>query len=368
MLHLIHLPDSHSKSGKGHHAGLLLALRTGVTLPGKHLVVAINNTAKLDTLYPAQRGHSFEFGSITPPLGDLNRAFRAVGRIIDRWRPHAVVLWHDGLEGIGHSLAKARRQDLLIIEGWNAPTAAPDEHARNRESELEESTALATPVSAMGRSLAREQLGILQDDERPLITLLPNVPASADAWWFSVILGMLESANIQVIGAIPSLARQRGRGRRYRHACALASTVIEYDRPLKLMMAASDVIISAGRDTDSDVELEETATLSSGVSVLDRVVICQSLAAAIPTIVTPAHASVVPAGLRKTLVAEGTRASKIAARLHQLLAHPESLDQARRVLRGSMIPNPDAEIVAWVRDRMALREIHAHSSALAGSP
>lgn len=371
ILHLIHLPDEHSHGAAGDFAGLQLAVTAASALPGRHLIVAMNSAERLDRLCTARLGKSIEFGCIAPPLGRVASAIRPVKSIIDGWNPGAVVIWHPTLSPIGAALMQ---DGVLVIQGWTAPMGAPasssargglgDEMNPDMSSGM---TTPSTPTSAMARLLAREQLGIPAEDERPLVTLLPNVPEIADAWWFSVTMGLLESARLSFIGAIPAPARQRSRGRRYRHASGLITPAIEWDQPLKLMLDASDIIVSVGRDSDRDLELEETAVLASGASTLDRVVMCQALASAVPTIVTPAHAAVVPAGLRGMLVADGTRASKVAARIHGLLDRPGSLDQVRRVLSGSVISCPEAEIVNWVRDRLALRDLHAHAQALAGA-
>jgi hypothetical protein len=359
---------------------LQLALRAAATLNSRHLIVAINSAARLDRLCPARLAKSIEFGCISPPFGRMSGAIRPVRNIMQGWKPGAVVFWHPALSPIAESL---QHMGATLIQGWNAPTGGPESRVHGGEdTQTFESRVLTThmppaspttpttPTSAMARSLAREQLGIALDDERPLVTLLPNVPEMADAWWFSTIMGLLESAQIGFIGAIPSLARQRGRARRFRHACGLLTPAIEFDQPLKLMLDASDVVISIGRDSDRDVEVEETAPApggtASGSTVLDRVVLCQALAGAVPTIVSAAHGTVVPGGLRAMLVADGTRASKVAARVHAILAQPGALDMTRRLLSGAVIPRPDAEIVSWVHDRLALRELKAHGRMLAG--
>ncbi|MBU6412666.1 MAG: hypothetical protein KGS45_04275 [Planctomycetes bacterium] len=366
ILHLIHLPDQVSPDAHGDHAGLHLAKRTAATLPGQHLIVAINSAARLDRLCPGQLQSEIEFGCITPPRGKLSQSVRSVIEIVARWRPRSVVLWHESLAEVGHALG-SRHAGLMIIEGWKAPTGAPDSSSSLPLPPDREIDTLAVPTSAMARLLAREQLGIAGDDERPLVTLLPNVPASADAWWFSVIVSMLESAQVPMIGAIPALSRQRSRGRRFRHVSGLQTPVIEHDHPLTLLIAASDAVIGVARDSDRDVELEETVTLASRESSLNRIVICQSLAHAVPTVVAPAHASIVPTGLRSTLVADSTRASMIASCLHSVLKSNDALAETRRVLTGSVIPCPDAEIVAWVQDRIALRDLDSRREAMAGA-
>lgn len=364
MLHLVHLPDQHSRGADGDYAGLHLALRAASTLAGEHLIVAINSAARLDRLCPARLGKSIEFGCIAPPLGRIASAIRPVKQIVREWKPGSMAVWHPALAQVG---AGVKDDPVLVIQGWNAPTASGREATRVN---LDESDTLTSstpiPTSAMARLLAREHLGIAADDERPLVTLLPNVPEVADAWWFSVIMSMLEAAKVAFIGAIPELSTQRGRGRRFRHASGLTMPTIEFDQPMKVMLDASDVIISVGRDSDRDVEVEETVPHLALATALDRVVTCQALASAVPTIVTPAQAAVVPAGLRGMLVADGTRASKIAARVHGLLERRDTLEQVRRVLSGSVIPSPDAEIVSWVRDRLTLRDLQAHGRALAG--
>lgn len=365
MVHLIHLPDDRSRSSQGDYAGLHLALRAATEIAGNHLILAINSAARLDKLLHPKVSGRIEIGCIAPPNGKLASAYASLNRVLDAWRPQAVILWHPDLEVLGSLIERKALKGRSVIRAWQAPTDFPVSTGTIERLHPIESQCMAIPVSAMARLLAREQLGIAAEDERPLITLLPNVPSSADAWWFSVIVSLMESAGLNVIGAMPTLSAQRGRARRYRHVSGLSTPVIEYDMPLQLILEASDVVISKGRDTDADMEHASSIEQSAEPMTLSRVVICRALACAIPTIVSSPHAGLIPAGLRSMLVADGTRASRVGARVFGLLGTPTSLDQTRRVLAGSLIPMPEAEIISWVRDRLSLRDLHSHAARLA---
>lgn len=364
MVHVIHLPQAHAQDTRGDFSGLHLALKAAGQIPGKHLILAINSAARLDRLLQQVTPGRIEFGCICPPDGNIAAVRTHLYRVLERWMPGAVVIWHPGLSMLGTMIEHHGRR-IEVIRAWQAPTQLPGTMERSHSSTAVESHAMAIPVSAMARLLAREQMGLEPDDERPLVTLLSNVPTLADAWWFSVVMSLMEAAGISVIGAIPNLATQRGRARRYRHVSGLTTPVIEYDSPLSHVLEASDIVISVGRDTDSDMEHGTSIDQPVDPALLNRVIICRALACAIPTIVPPTHAALIPAGLRGSLVADGTRASQIAARLFTLLGTSGALDQTRRVLVGSLIPMPETDIIAWVKDRLSLRDLHAHQALIA---
>jgi hypothetical protein len=366
MVHVIHLPQAHARDTQGDFAGLHLALRAAGQIPGKHLILAINSASRLDRMMQQATPGRIEFGCICPTDGNIGAVRAHLFRVLERWMPGAVVIWHPGLSMLG-TMIERRGKRVDVIRAWQAPTQLPGALERSRTLAASESHAMSIPVSAMSRLLAREQMGLLADDERPLVTLLSNVPTLADAWWFSVVMSLMEAAGISAIGTIPALSRQRGRARRYRHVSGLATPVIEYDSPLSQVLEASDVVISVGRDTDSDMECGTSIDQPVDPALLNRVIICRALACAIPTIVPPTHAELIPSGLRGSLVADGTRASQIAARLFTLLGTSSGLEQTRRVLVGSLIPVPDADIIAWVRDRLSLRDLHAHRTLIAES-